>query len=72
MKLSIPYHWTDIELSVKQDNSLELTFSSDTQCKQHLIQQIYYSMGRDDFIEAIGTDEMEKLIGHYSWNEESS
>lgn len=65
MKLSIPYHWTDIELSVKQDNSLELTLPNHTDLTRTLFEQIWYSMSYQDLIDFLGEDTFLNIVTFY-------
>lgn len=65
MTLKIPYHWTDIDLSVKEDNSLELTFPSHPDLIRAVFEQVWYSMSYEDLINWLGENTFLNVVNFY-------
>jgi hypothetical protein len=66
MELTIPYKWTSLELNTQPNGNILLTLSDDLELQHHLISELMVFVSYEDFIEAIGTEEFEKMIEFYN------
>lgn len=65
MELVIPYQWTAIDITTHANGDLRLIFPNDTNLQKFLIIQLFNHVSHQEFIEAIGAQEFEAIIGYY-------
>ena len=66
MELVIPYKWTAIDLTTHHNGDLILNLSNDIQLQQHFVTELMNWISYDEFIQAIGTEEFDKMIEFYN------
>lgn len=65
MELIIPYQYTSMDITTKQNGDLIFTLMNDTQLHQSILQQIIHNLSFEEVIKAIGNKEFESMIGFY-------
>lgn len=65
MELTIPYKYTAIDITTKQNGDLVFTLVNDTSLHQSILQQVIYNLSFEEVIQAIGSKEFEGMIGFY-------
>ena len=66
MELVIPYQWTAIDITTHTNGDLRFIFPNDTTLQKFLITQLFNHVSHQEFIEAIGTEEFDKMIEFYN------
>ena len=66
MELLIPYKWTAIDITTHPNGDLRFILPNDTELQQHFINQLMEWISYDEFIQAIGTEEFDKMIEFYN------
>lgn len=72
MTLLIPYEYSGVQLDTKHDGVLEIGFTSATDLKNNLFNQLLNTMDYDDIINAITPQSFENIMEHYKTNYKES
>lgn len=65
MTLTIPYQWSNIEISTAFGGDLDIKLSNSSELVDNLFNQLMYGMSYDDIIRLITPQSFENIIKHY-------
>ena len=65
MTLTIPYQWSNIEISTAFGGDLDIKLSNSSELVDNLFNQLMYGMSYDDIIRLITPQSFEQIMEHY-------
>ena len=65
MTLTIPYQWSNIEISTAFGGDLDIKLSNSSELVDNLFNQLMYGMSYDDIIRLITPQSFENIMEHY-------
>ena len=68
MTLTIPYQWSNIEISTAFGGDLDIKLSNSSELVDNLFNQLMYGMSYDDIIRLITPQSFENIMEHYKTN----
>ena len=68
MTLTIPYQWSNIEISTAFGGDLDIKLSNSSELIDNLFNQLMYGMSYDDIIRLITPQSFENIMEYYKTN----